>query len=195
MKLTITLFFGLILFSLNAQNEIEPAEHDSIKIKWIKENPEEYKKMGGDPTPFIEDEIKIVDDSNQNSSKLEPFIALSSYKVTSVNAIPLPGANVTEVETKNMTENVKHDIPIGMILEYGSENKVRLSFEDRIDFRCIETKKENNIEWFSKNNDCESCSKTLYLTIQEESPNQLVYLLKDEDEGANFSYLITFNKQ
>ena len=61
-----------------------------------------------------------------------------------------------------------------------------------IDVRATEKRNDNKVEWFFENKECVTCSKILYLDIEQETDTLLTYVMQSEDENAPFAYRLAF---
>lgn len=177
----------------NTGNPSEDAEANiQAKMKWIQQYPEEYKEMGGNPEE-IKGDITTVNSTMETipTNSLTKFNAVKRYYLEFAEALPLK-TEIAPFKTSQETQLLKEDFPERTtLLEFGENNSIRLSGQ-LIDFRAVEKKSGLEVEWYNENTECLTCSKTLYLTIESELANQITYLLKSEDENADFIYRLTF---
>lgn len=177
----------------NTGNIAADAEADiQAKMKWIQQYPEEYKEMGGNPEE-IKGDITTVNSTMETipTNSLTKFNAVKRYYLEFAEALPLK-TEIAPFKTSQETQLLKEDFPERTtLLEFGENNSIRLSGQ-LIDFRAVEKKSGLEVEWYNENTECLTCSKTLYLTIESELANQITYLLKSEDENADFIYRLTF---
>jgi hypothetical protein len=139
-------------------------------------------------------EINTTFTTSNSIDLLPAFLAIKSYQLTKIEAVSAKGIIASTNELLIETENVKKDFP-EMITQLGfAENSlVRLFVPEKSDVRAIETRNLNNVEWLIENKKCETCTKTLYLTIENETTESIIYILDGEDENSRFAYRLVFN--
>lgn len=171
--------------------ELDNANYMVAKEKWISEHKEEYAAL----TNTSQDaNVPINSDLNTQSNTPTEFVAIKSFQLVKVEAVAAEGMNPTKDELIDETENIKIDLPENStILEIGEGQQLRLFVEGRLDLRAVEIRIGNNLEWFFENRKCETCSKSLYLAIENETNDSHIYIMKSEDESAIFSYRLVFN--
>lgn len=167
--------------------ELDETNYRIAKEQWISTHKDQYAEMNG----VVVEAPKEVNITVQN---IEPFVALRSYRLIKIEAIAALGMKPSKEAMDAESDNIKIDFPEQITqLEMGENNQVRLWVENRLDFRAVEKRNLNSLEWYAESKTCESCSKTLYLSMEEESADTLVYILNSEDEGALYSYKMVFN--
>lgn len=170
--------------------------HIEAKNNWIKTHPEEYRKAGGNPEAVLEmlypkETAKI----EKPKVVLPPFDAQRKYKLMVYEAVAAENQKVSPAQLKAETENItqKDFIGTGTELQVNiNNNQIRLYQPEKIDLRATEKRNGNKVEWFFENKECASCSKTLYLTIEQESDQAVSYIMQSEDEGDIFAYRLSF---
>ena len=90
---------------------------------------------------------------------------------------------------------LKKDFPENLTeLQLGEDRQLRLYVAGRKDLRAIETKNKDKAEWLFENRQCPSCTKTLYLSIEDESESTITYLMQSEDDNSPFAYRFIFRR-
>lgn len=176
-----------------------PAEIEANQIReknaWIQSHPEDYRKIGGNPadaSPNATPQTVNLAEKKE-APQLPPFSALISFKLVQTEVVVLDAQRADARYQDKELEGLKEDLPVGgTYLEYNSMSQMRLSNQNGLDLRGTETRNAAALTWFFKNESCESCSKTLHLTVESETSSQLVLLMQSEDEAAAVAYRLTF---
>jgi hypothetical protein len=169
--------------------------HIEAKNKWIAEHPDEYKKMGGDPNAVLQTESNTTTTqaAKPQAKKLPEFKAQKTYQLISAEAVLVAGQKASPDEIKQETENLQEEFISNNTELQISDNNIRLFTKGSRDLRAIEKRNQHNkVEWFFENRECETCSKTLYLSIENETESTLTYLMQSEDQNALFNYRLSF---
>ena len=179
------------------QGENIQKKHDNqnrAKMDWIRNNPEEYRKMGGDPDAVLKaDQVKKEKTPKPQLEKI-PFDVEHSFVLQNISIVPVEDHILEADEAKEILDIVEQDYQVGKtFLQFDQNKGIRLTDHETMNIVGREKRYENDvIEWFFDNKDCQSCSKTILLNLEKESNNQLIYLMKSEDEKDHFSYRLTF---
>jgi hypothetical protein len=169
--------------------------HIETKNKWIAEHPDEYKKMGGDPNAVLQTESNttITQVAKPQTKKLPEFKAQKTYQLIGAEAVLVAGQKASPDEIKQETENLQGEFILNNSELQISNSNIRLFAEGGKDLRAVEKRNPNNkVEWLFKSEECETCTKTLYLNLENETESTLTYLMQSEDENALFNYRLSF---
>lgn len=163
------------------------------KTRWIQENPEEYRKMGGDPNIVIAP--KKVQPIEDESVALPDFQGIESYQLVSFVAVKKGAKGTSQAETLNGQAGTKSDwVDAKMKLQFGVAPAIRLYADGRFDYRAVMTKNGTAVEWFFEDKECNSCSKTIFLQELSNTGGKIIYEMEDEDEASEMAFRLTFNK-
>lgn len=173
---------------------VDEKAHIEAKNNWIKTHPEEYRQAGGKP-----EELNNNKTTNETVTPSKPvfvlptFNAQKAYQLIKTEAVLVAGQKKTAAEIAEETEKLKEDFPENRTqLQIGANNQIRIYALGVIDVRATEKRNDNKVEWFFENKECATCSKTLYLDIEEETATLLTYVMQSEDENAPFAYRLAF---
>jgi hypothetical protein len=173
---------------------VDEKAHIEAKNNWIKTHPEEYRQAGGNP-----EELNNNKATNETATPTKPVVVLptfntqKTYQLIKAEAVPVTGQKLTVVEIAEETEKLKEDFPENRTqLQIGANNQIRLFALGVIDVRATEKRNDNKVEWFFENKECVTCSKILYLDIEQETDTLLTYVMQSEDENAPFAYRLAF---
>ena len=126
---------------------------------------------------------------------LPPFYAEKTYYLLKIEAVIVGNQATVYRKVMEETENVKKDFPENLTeLQLGEDRQLRLYVAGRKDLRAIETKNKDKAEWLFENRQCPSCTKTLYLSIEDESESTITYLMQSEDDNSPFAYRFIFRR-
>lgn len=174
---------------IKSQNDWNNAKSD-----WIKNNPEEYRSMGGNPDLIISESIVLEVGSLKEPLKIIPFDVEKSFVLKQISVVPILDYVPQSGEVQTLLSSIEKDYIIGkMRLQFDANEGIRLIDNEKMNIVGQQKRFENNaIEWFFDNKDCPQCAKSIILTLEQESASQLVYMMKSEDESSNFTYRFTF---
>jgi hypothetical protein len=171
----------------------QKAEKELIdKLEWVKKNPEEYLKKGGDPDAYIKENTKVLEKPVEVIHYKSPVNIKdkSLFRISDITAVDINQKHTEQEMTAYNTEAKE---------EYNRFNIV-IDFEKNIWYyipRNTEKQPysktfsiENNVLQFSN---CKECDDNTF-TIVEQTTNSFVVQLKPQDEGQYFVYQFTFNK-
>lgn len=173
----------------------DEAAHIKAKNEWIKNYPQEYQKMGGNPNDAsgIPNNEQAIAPPKVASIVLPPFEAQKKYKLIRYEVLAANGSQPTDAQIEEETQKLENDfIGYGTELQIADNHQIRLYEPNKLDLRAIETINDKDITWFFDNKECETCAKTIYLTIEKQSDTIISYIMQSEDEGALFAYRISF---
>lgn len=164
----------------------------AAKTRWIQENPEEYRKMGGDVESVLKSPNEPI--AKATAFKEGPaFKSQYSYTLKKAEAVPAAGSKASASDLAQETIGLQKEFPANATqLQVNAQGGIRILIAGKTDLRGVETKVGKNVEWSFKNESCEACSKVLKLTIEETSAEGITYLMQSEDEGAAMAYKFTF---
>jgi hypothetical protein len=169
----------------------DDAAHVREKTQWIKEHPEEYRKLGGNPAVVLGNPSPPNEVSPSTPKPL--FSAINTYQLANIQAVAAGNSNVAAEELARETQSVLHEFPIGKThLQFGEAEMFRLSVEEKVDLRGREIQNAEVVEWQFDIVDCPACAKTIYLTMIAKSGSGRKYLMKGEDENSRFDYVLEF---
>ena len=176
---------------LKARVEKEDAE----RLKWIKKNPEEYRKQGGNPEQYILENTKqnIEYKTANKIIKYKSPVNIkdkSLFKIVDITAIDIENKH-TEQEMLAFKQEAKGELDrFNMIIDfekntwyYIPRNKEKQPFSKNFN---IENKK-------LQISNCKECEDNTF-TIEEQTTNSFIVQLKPQDEGKYFVYQFTFKK-
>jgi hypothetical protein len=166
------------------QLRIETESRDAAKKKFISENPDAYRKSGGNP----EDIISIQ--RSENISKPTPVLPeLKNYfKAESITVSDLSGF-------KNESERIKYGNEATSEFElnqfYISLEEGKLIKQNRKTglFTIYEITVDNSLIKI----ECDKCDFPPF-RLMEFTSQKLVYAEKSQDEGTDFEFIYTFTK-
>jgi hypothetical protein len=173
---------------------VDEKAHIEAKNNWIKTHPEEYRQAGGNPEELNNDKAtNETTTPNKPVFVLPTFNAQKTYQLIKAEAVPVAGQKKTTAEIAEETEKLKEDFPENKTqLQIGANNQVRIYASGVIDVRATEKRNDNKVEWFFENKECATCSKILYLDIEQETDTLLTYVMQSEDENALYAYRLAF---
>jgi hypothetical protein len=173
---------------------LDEKAHVAAKTKWIKENPEAYRKAGGDPSVVLDaNKASETVVRNDNAVILPPFAVTQSFKVTAAEVVAVPGRKPSAELLARESDGLKSDmLDQGLELQIGRSDQIRLFIANRLDLRATQARSGNLLTWVIRDAQCATCSKELRLMVEQESATKLVYLLESEDADAAFAYRLTF---
>ncbi len=170
---------------------LDEKAHIDAKTKWIKENPEAYRKAGGDPEAVLRTaEPKAV---ASPAPTHKSFDALKTYQLVEVVAVASSGSKASPAELKGETASLQKEfLTTPTILQYGLGDRIKLSIGAKSDLRGVQTRKADQLTWEFSDPDCEVCAKRLMLRVVSENAQSMTLDMSSEDENAPFVYRFAF---
>ncbi len=170
---------------------LDDANHTKAKTEWIKNNPEAYRAMGGNP-----DEVLKANQPEpvKEQRTLPAFAAQKTYALVDVRAIAAEGWQVSENELAKETQLMQQKYPYQVSkIQFGQDDALRWLPTGEVDLRGKEIKMQNNaINWFFEKR-CETCNdKIFYLQLLKNQGSDLVYKMQSDDAGSKFDYQFTY---
>lgn len=177
--------------------EADEAAHIKSKSEWIKQHPEQYRQMGGNPEVILSPQTNKnqQEDAKISAVNMPPFEAIKKYKLILYEAVAAPDLTVNKQQIEAENENLRKKGFIGYDTELHirGNHEIRLYETNKMDLRAIETRANGKVTWFFENKECETCSKNLYLTIEEETNETITYIMQSEDDNSLFAYRMSFH--
>ena len=177
-----------------AKNE---QKHISEKNKWVAANPEEYRKMGGNPEEVLNTlQPKYVNGLEKIITALPISTPIKEYILIGYEAVSADNQKPTTEQIAAQTASLKKIFFVDKTkLQIGYNNQIRLYDASQNDLRAIEKRlADNRVEWFFENKECQQCSKILHLRIEKEDDTTITYIFEDEDEVSLFAYRLSFSR-
>lgn len=172
---------------LKAQAEKWEAE----RLDWIKKNPEEYRKQGGDPEAYIKANTKVVEkpiELSTSETKNEIFNT-SFYKLVNIiavnpnNSLSKEELNIYQLDANSEFETYNIFIDWDKKLSYTTNKKT--SLQNITDISYIKISKENNTY------NCVDCGSLVFIKLNED--NSLTFRYQSQDNNKVF-YDYSFTK-
>lgn len=212
-KLIILLFLPLFVHAQSTVEESPSANYPKLekgeniqknhddwinsKKDWIRNHPEEYRAMGGNPEAVLKSSEQLDKEIPRFKYEEIPFDVKKSFVLKTVSIVPEADYIPKAGEVQEQLLSIEKDYKVGAtLLQFDENHGVRLT--DHLDMNIVgqEQRHEGDvIEWFFDNKDCPSCAKTIVLKLEQESADQITYLMKSEDEGLPFAYRFHFVAQ
>lgn len=171
--------------------EADQKANIEAKNKWIKENPEAYRAMGGNPDEVLHP-AKEVGPEKAVAPVYPAFSANEYWQLVSLEAVPVSGMEVSPEQLAAETKYAQQDFPLKTTqLQKGEKGKIRIIADKGKEFRATEALNGSQAEWLFVKEGCASCTKTLFLSVKKEA-GKLIYNMNSEDEGAKVFYRFTF---
>lgn len=173
---------------------LDEKAHIEAKNKWIQENPEAYRKAGGDPAAVngASNSVFVDNSTAKTAAPASNFQAVERYAVLKTEAVPLKGKTVSAEQLKVENQGLAQEYPAGKVeIQRDAKGKLRIFSADKLNLVAVETRAGNQLTWSFGEAGCVECVKAVRLNIEEESPAKVVYLMQSEDEGAAVSYRLT----
>lgn len=184
---------------LSSTGNAQLDEEQRIKAKneWIKNHPEEYRSVGGNPEQVLKElAAKEAQQKVTTDSKGQVIFQMTkAYQLVGLEVVPVGDAKPSESDKTAALEDLKKDYHINKTqLQIGSGNMVRLYEPDHLDLKAIEHQHGNNLlEWVFERKDCPACTKTLLLNIEKQTASEYVLLMKGEDSSDVFAYRFIYS--
>jgi hypothetical protein len=169
--------------------------HIEAKTAWIKANPEEYRKAGGNPEAVL-NPVKTDVASPRTFVEGPAFSAQKTFTLASSQVLLQAGAKASATEITTEESAFKNNLPIGKArLEKGVAGALRLFVPGDFDLRATEViLADGAVEWKIQSRTCETCNKVMRLRLIENANGILTYEMNSEDEISPFKYRFTFKQ-
>jgi hypothetical protein len=169
---------------------LDDANHTKAKTEWIKNNPESYRAMGGNPNEVLK---ANQPEPVKEQRTLPAFAAQKTYALVDVRAIAAEGWQVSENELAKETQLMQQKYQNGRLL-LAENNQIAWQPNPEADLRGQEIAKTGNaVEWRLERPNCETCkAKILYLNLITNQNNTRIYNLQSDDAGSKFAYQFTY---
>ena len=177
-------------------SDLPTEAYQEAKTRWIADNPEAYRALGGNPEEVLSKSIATPAaqvEPVQPPKDWTPVFRVSEHWVlTKAEAMALPGKSLEASVLAQTTAALQLEFPLNATHLYRGQGQVDFQVLNKYRFLAKETRKNPNLEWYREDKACPTCSKTLYLRIERETQNEVVYDLADEDESAVCTYRLYF---
>jgi hypothetical protein len=178
---------------------VQKTHDDWIKAKkdWIQNHPEEYRAMGGDPEAVLAKDQQKEEAAQKPKFEAIPFDVERSFVLQNISIVPDTDYVPKNGEVQEQLNTIQEDYKIGAtLLQFDANQGIRLTDHEAMNIVGQEQRHEDKqVEWFFDNKECPSCAKTIVLTLEQESSDRLVYLMRSEDEQHPFACRLTFVAQ
>ena len=109
------------------------------KTRWIQENPEEYRKMGGDVESVIASTAPKEDPAKNAFTEGPAFAVQSTFILLESKVVLVAGGKASPTEIANEQSAVENNLPIGAAkLQKGASGAIRLYVPGDFDMRATE---------------------------------------------------------
>ncbi len=173
---------------LKAQAEKWEAE----RLEWIKKNPEEYRKQGGDPEAYIKENTKVLEKPAEVVRYKSP-VDLKDKSLFILAEIIAVDINHKHTETEMIAYNLeaKGELEkLNYVIDFDKNTWYYIPRNTQKQPYAKVFNIENKILQFTN---CKECEDNMF-TIIEQTQNTFTVQLKPQDEGQFFVYQITFKK-
>lgn len=173
---------------LKAQAEKWEAE----RLEWIKKNPEEYRKQGGDPDAYIKENTKVLEKPAEVVRYKSP-VDLKDKSLFILAEIIAVDINHKHTETEMIAYNLeaKGELEkLNYVIDFDKNTWYYIPRNTQKQPYAKVFNIENKILQFTN---CKECEDNMF-TIIEQTQNTFTVQLKPQDEGQFFVYQITFKK-
>lgn len=173
---------------LKAQAEKWEAE----RLEWIKKNPEEYRKQGGDPEAYIKENTKVLEKPAEVVRYKSP-VDLKDKSLFILAEIIAVDINHKHTETEMIAYNLEAKGELEKLNYVIDFDKNTWYYIPRNTEKQPFSKSfivENNVIQFTNRIDYEDNT----FTVVEKNTTTLILELKPQDESQYFVYQFTFKK-